>query len=307
MGTRCLMVNPLSDHGCTSADSEQENVMTEIAMPEGKLIPVGEQEIFVIEQGEGGMPLIFLNAGPLGSGGWLDFSSQLPYFQDRKTVFPDLVHYGKSSKVPFNEPNWSYQARHIVGMMDALGIEKADFAGSSVGGSVALALAADYPERAHRIILSGSQPTIDVPEEPEEHKGWGAQWMPDFYSGEGPTREKLLRVMKGAEWYDETRIPESRIQARLAGAIESKELAVMPGARGIREDLTEKLPKVAAPCLFFWGKQDEFVPLAYVLRMSRTVQYGDVHIMHKASHHLFVERARDYALVARAFLDADLA
>lgn len=277
--------------------------------PEGQLLQVEDRKIFVITQGSGGVPLIFLNCGPLGSGGWLDFKYQLQYFGDRMTVYPDLPQFGDSSKEPFNEPNWSYYAKYIVGMMDQLGIEQADFAGSSAGGSTALAIAANYPGRARRIIMSGAQPTVEVPEEPEEHKGWGGPggWMAGFYDEVGPTREKLLRIMEGAEFYDPKMIPEERIQERLQRAIDVKELATTPNARGFREDLTDKLPTISAPCLFFWGKQDEFVPLAYVLRMARTVQYGEVHIMHKASHHLFVERAHDYALVAHAFLDADLA
>ncbi len=274
--------------------------------PQDKLIPVGDQQISVIEVGSGGIPIIFLHGGPLGGSSWLDFSPVLPYFTDRKCVFIDLPQYGNSSKVPFNEPNWSYYARHIVGAMDAIGIDKADFAGSSAGGSAALATAANFPDRVRRIILSGAQPTVEVPEEPEEHKGWGGQWMKDFYSGEGPTHEKVLRVMTGAEWYDASKIPPERIAARLAGAIETQELATTPGARGWREDLTDKLPTISAPCLFFWGRQDEFVPLTYVQRMADTVQHGDVHVMHKASHHMFAERPKDYSLIVRAFLEQDL-
>jgi len=274
--------------------------------PEGQMIKVEDREIFVITQNSGGIPLIFLNCGPLGSGGWLDFKYVLPYFQDRMTVFPDLPQYGDSSKEPFNEPNWSYFAKYIVGMMDALGIEQADFAGSSAGGSTALAIAANYPGRARRIVLSGAQPTVDVPEEPEEHKGWAGQWMKDFYTGEGPTREKLLYVMEGAEFYDPDKIPEERIQERLERAVATADLAQTPNSRGFREDLTEKLPTISAPCLFLWGRKDEFVPLTYVQRMADTVQYGEVHIMPRASHHLFVERPQDYSMIVRAFLDAPL-
>jgi 2-hydroxy-6-oxonona-2,4-dienedioate hydrolase len=276
--------------------------------PEGKLFEIYDRKIFAITQNEHitGTPLIFLNCGPLGSGGWMDFKYVLPYFQDRMTVFPDLPEFGDSSKEPFSEPNWSYYAKYIAGMMDELGIEQADFAGSSAGGSTALALAANYPNRVRRIVMSGAQPTIEVPEESEEHKGWGGQWMKDFYNGEGPTREKVLRVIKGAEFYDDSRIPEERIQERLRRAIETQELATTPNGRGRREGLTDKLPGISAPCLFLWGRQDEFVPLTYVQRMADTVQYGEVHVMAKASHHLFVERPRDYSLIVRSFLDAEL-
>lgn len=275
--------------------------------PKGKLIPVGEQEVFVIEQGSGGNPLVFLHGGGPGGDSWLDFSPVLPYFDDRHCIFIDLPQYGGSSKKPFEGPNWSYFAKHVIGALDAIGVEKVDFACSSVGGSVALAAAADYPERVRRLVCSGSQPTADAPEILPEQKVMGQTFLGPYFSGEGPTLEKTRTLMKDAEWYDETKIPQFRIEARLAGALKTMELRMTPGASGTREDLSDKLPKVTAPSLFFWGKEDPFLTPEYALRLSRTVQYGDVHVMHKASHHLFAERPKDYALVLRSFLDADLA
>ncbi len=44
-------------------------------------------------------------------------------------------------------------ADDVRGLVDALGLERASFVGSSLGGRVALEIAATYPERVDRLVL----------------------------------------------------------------------------------------------------------------------------------------------------------
>ena len=279
--------------------------MTFLPRPEDTLIPVGNRKISVIERGEGGHPLIFIHGGGPGGNSWLDFSPNLEYFGDRKVIFLDLPQYGGSSKEPFDEPNWSFHARHIVGAMDALGLDKADFAAGSVGGSAVLAAAANYPDRVRRLCVSGSQPTFTHETILEHQYTMGSRFVTPFYEG-GPTLEKTRTLIVEAEWYDPATLPPERIQARYEGALEQLPLNATPGSRGQREDLTDKLPQIQAPSLFFWGAEDPFLTAEYAVALSRMVRYGEVHVMGKISHHLYAERPKDYSLVLHAFLDADL-
>lgn len=280
--------------------------MTFLPKPQETLIPVGDRTISVIERGEGGVPLIFLHGGGPGGNSWLDFSPVLEYFTDRKTVFLDLPQYGGSSREPYSGPTWSFHAKHIIAVMDQLGIEQADFACSSVGGSAALATAAFYPDRVRRLVCSGSQPTMKHPAILEHQYQAGTTFLTPFWADDGPTMESTKQLIIDAEWYDPATIPPERIKARYEGSLLTKELNGIPGARGEREDLTDKLSQVAAPTMFFYGAQDPFLDAEYAVALSNMVQYGDVHIMHKASHHLFVERPKDFALVLHSFLDAYL-
>jgi pimeloyl-ACP methyl ester carboxylesterase len=186
--------------------------------------------MFAIDEGSGGPPVVFLHGGGPGGDSWIDFSPVLPYFKDRRAIFLDLLQYGGSSKNPFppDELSWSYHARHIVGAMDALGVDKADFVCSSIGGSAALATAAMYPERVRRVVLSGSQPTIDVPGSLPEASGIGAKWVTPYYADEGPTWEKAQKLMAALEWYDASKMPTSRVDARLAGSMKLLELQATP-------------------------------------------------------------------------------
>ena len=162
--------------------------MTFLPRPQDKLIPVGDRTISVIERGEGGQPLIFLHGGGPGGNSWLDFSPVLEYFPDRRAIFLDLPQYGGSSKEPIVGQNWSYHAKYIVGTMDALGIDKADFAGGSVGCTAALAVAANYPERVRRLVSAAASPPQNT--RPSEHQYTiGSKVVTPLYEG-GPTLEK---------------------------------------------------------------------------------------------------------------------
>jgi 2-hydroxy-6-oxonona-2,4-dienedioate hydrolase len=280
--------------------------MSFIPRPEDTLIPVHDRTISIIERGSGGVPLIFIHGGGPGGDSWLDFSPLLEYFGDRRTIFLDMPQYGGSSKEPIVGPVWSYHARYIVGTMDALGIDKADICGGSVGGSAALAVAINYPDRVRRLVVSGSQPTFTHPTIREHQYTIGGKLTAPLWADGDPTYDKVKTLLLDAEWYDPAKLPEERIQARLKGLLEQKELQGVPGVRGEREDLTDRLSQVKAPTLFFYGAQDPFLDAEYAVALSNMVQYGDVHIMNRASHHLFVERPKDFALVLHSFLDAYL-
>ena len=183
--------------------------MTFLPRPEDKLISVGDAQLSIIERGSGGVPLIFLHGGGPGGDSWLDFSPVLPYFADRRVIFLDLPQYGGSSKAPFDEPMWSYLGRHIVGAMDALGIEQADCAGSSTGGGAALAASAHHPGRIRRLVCSGSQPTRTHPLITEDQMAVGDKWIAPYYSEEGPTYENTKALIEAVESSTRRRSRES--------------------------------------------------------------------------------------------------
>ena len=67
-----------------------------------------------------------------------------------------MVGFGfteRPSGIKYDMDTWVGQA---VGLLDALGLEKAHVVGNSFGGAIALALAIRHPERVERLVLMGS-------------------------------------------------------------------------------------------------------------------------------------------------------
>lgn len=82
---------------------------------------------------------------------------------------------GRSTSFPVGEPGYGLRdlAGDAVGLLDALGIERAHVVGRSMSGGVALVLAVDHPDRVRSLTLvsttTGELPMGDLsfPEEPD--------------------------------------------------------------------------------------------------------------------------------------------
>ncbi len=100
------------------------------------------------------LPLLLLHPGP-GTA-----RIQVPLLEalskSRTVIAPDLMGMGDSAAPPFAEndpPEMDYYAGAVGRFLDAVGVEQCDVYGSSLGGRVAIELAATQPERVRRMVL----------------------------------------------------------------------------------------------------------------------------------------------------------
>lgn len=254
-----------------------------------------------------GPDTILLHGGGPGCTGWSDFGAVAPYFSaDRRCVIPDLLQYGLSEKCRISGPMWDFHAAKMVAFMDALGIERADIVCNSWGGTIALCLAANYPERVRSLVITGSMPVFYGPLAPLPENGHRGRTARDvYYGGEGPTREKMRSLITRLEWYDADRLPEETLDMRWQQSLdpEERELAAMSDSpRGDWQDLTHELGRVEAPTLFMWGREDAFLTPDYPMMLARMVQRGNLHVMDHVSHHLQEERPAAYHAIVDGFL-----
>ncbi|MBM4496891.1 alpha/beta fold hydrolase [Rhodococcus hoagii] len=111
-----------------------------------------------------GAPTIFLHGGGPGCTAWSDFGPVAPLFaQDRRAILVDILQYGLSDKCTITGPMWDFHAAKVVALLDELGIDRADFVCNSWGGTIALNLAAKYPDRVRSLVITGSMPVFYGP------------------------------------------------------------------------------------------------------------------------------------------------
>jgi pimeloyl-ACP methyl ester carboxylesterase len=261
-----------------------------------------------LDQGSGA-DTIFLHGGGPGCTGWSDFGPVAPLFAaDRRCLIVDILQYGKSEKCLITGPMWDFHAAKTVALMDTLGVEQADFVCNSWGGTIALCLAARYPERVRSLVITGSMPVFYGPLAPLPENGRRGRAARDaYYGGEGPTRQKMRDLITRLEWYDGDRLPETTLDLRYEQSLDpgERELAAMSDSpRGEWQDLTAELGEIQAPALFVWGMQDAFLTPDYPLMLARMVPRGNLHIMDHASHHLQEERPGAYHAVVTGFLNS---
>ncbi|MEU6104120.1 alpha/beta fold hydrolase [Streptomyces flaveolus] len=256
-----------------------------------------------------GPDTVFLHGGGPGCTAWSDFGPVAHLFAaDRRCLLVDIQQYGKSEKSPIEGPMWDHHAAKTVGLLDTLGVDRADFICSSWGGTIALNLAAKYPERVRSLVITGSMPVFYGPLAPLPENGHRGRTARDiYYGGEGPTREKLRDLITKLEWYDGAKLPEETLTMRYEQSLDEEEraLAAMSDSpRGEWQDLTEELGQIQAPTLFMWGMQDAFLTPDYPLMLARMVPNGNLHVMDHSSHHLEEERPEAYHSVVSGFLNS---
>jgi len=112
-----------------------------------------------VEQSGAGHPLLLLHGFTGSAATWSPLSARFaPTF---RTIALDLIGHGRSDSPPDAQ---RYQIEHCVAdllaVLDALNIERADVLGYSMGGRVALHLAAAAPGRIGALVLESSSPGI---------------------------------------------------------------------------------------------------------------------------------------------------
>ena len=111
-----------------------------------------------------GTPVVFLHGYPLDHSIWEALVPQLENSAD--LILPDMRGFGGSEPVdaalhPYTVGD---MAADVVGLLDALQINRAVIVGHSMGGYVALALAHAYPQRVLGLGLVSTQGLADPPE-----------------------------------------------------------------------------------------------------------------------------------------------
>lgn len=138
-------------------------------------VRLGADELWYDETGPGGpsdgdgVPLVLLHPGVTDSRIW---DSLLPHLTGHRVIRFDRRGYGRSPRA--TEPHSGLG--DLVGLLDALGIERAHLVGNSMGGETSLALAVTAPERVASLTLLcpgiGGYPWEEGDEDPELEAAW---------------------------------------------------------------------------------------------------------------------------------------
>jgi pimeloyl-ACP methyl ester carboxylesterase len=124
-------------------------------------IQVGDLNIAVDDVGAG-PPVVLLHGTGCGRRMWFH---QIRALRSRFRVitYDQRGHGETDAPATATEYSAGHLARDLVGVLDALDIERAAFVGFSLGGGPALALAASKPERVSRLVLADVGAGADDP------------------------------------------------------------------------------------------------------------------------------------------------
>ena len=131
-----------------------------------RFVKVGDTRVAYYEgEGGNGEPLLLLHGCPFSSFIW---RKAVPRLSARyRCLAPDLLGLGDTETPEGADWSLSAQAAMVVGFLDALGIERTHLVGHDHGGAVAQLLAAEYPERIDRLVLSNAEAYDNWPSDEE--------------------------------------------------------------------------------------------------------------------------------------------
>lgn len=243
---------------------------------------------------------MFLHGGGPGCSSWLDFRDVSRRLEGRwRQLFVDLAQYGDSAAGPIGGPALDFHAACVRSLLDELGLERVHVVAQSLGGSVALNLAALAPQQIGRIVLTGSQP---VPR-PASDPGLGIEARARYYGGAGPSEGKMRELLAALEWHDPAAIPDATVRDRYAASVTPWALAVAEGSgRGDPQDLSRQIGDVPHEALWLWGAHDPFASPAYAFEVASSMRHADVTVLAGTAHHPQEERPSTYARLVREFL-----
>ncbi len=254
-----------------------------------EFVPVGGARMRCLITGSG--PSLLLLHGLLGTANAWGAAAQR--LAGGSTVYaPDALGIGGSDRVAGLDVSLGATAARLIELMDAKGMEQADVVGTSHGGSVALMLAALYPERVRSLILHApANPFSDIADPLirfyRTHLGrWFAGRIPAV-----PASVQSLAL--GRMYGDARRVRSGSLEhyissLRVPGTV-AYVLSILDRWELDMAALQAALPGVRrVPALLLWGDRDRAVSLGsgerlaeYFDRASLVVIPGAGHLPHE--------------------------
>lgn len=219
--------------------------------------------------------------------------------QSFRVVAVDLGGFGGSSR-SLRDYSLRAHARRLVELMDALGIVRAHVVGHSMGGAVALHLAAGWPDRVDHLVLV-------APASPETMR-FGAlattlvQPLFPLFGLLYHSRRFRTLTLRSA-FHDPARMTEETLDAywrpsRVRGHLRA--LARLMADR--RRDPGLDLRQVTSPTLILWGASDTWLKPEQGERLRRRLARARLEVVPEAGHLLPEERPEDFCRLIEAFL-----
>jgi 3-oxoadipate enol-lactonase len=242
-----------------------------------------------------------------GAGPWLILShslaTDLTLWDDQMSAlashfrvlrFDTRGHGGSSAPdVPYD---FAMLTADVLGLMDALDIERAHFCGISMGGMIAQHVALATPERIDKLILVST--TSGYPSEAR------AMWDERIAGVRKKGMEPLV-VPTLERWFTAPyRAAHPEVVARIGALIRATPAAGYSGSgQAIAMlDTTEKLPALRSPTLVIVGADDAGTPPAMGRLIAERIPGARLESIPSSSHLCNVEQAAVFNRLVRDFL-----
>lgn len=246
------------------------------------------QRLHYVDHGGDGPAVVLLHSYLMDTA---MFAPQVAAFgaEFRLIAVDERGHGGTHADAPFDY--WDV-ARDVLGLLDALGVQRATVVGTSQGGFVGMRMALLAPERVAGLALLGTSATAEDPQVAAGYRQLGEAWLAG-----GPT-EQLLDVVAGiclgdydaGDWRQKWRgVTGERFSRILTALVE-------------RDGVLDRLGEVTCPVLVLHGTADAAYPVARGQEIAAAVVKGEFVAIEGGAHFLSLTHAEAVRPHLAAFL-----
>ncbi|HSS62610.1 MAG TPA: 2-succinyl-6-hydroxy-2,4-cyclohexadiene-1-carboxylate synthase [Candidatus Limnocylindrales bacterium] len=249
-----------------------------------------------------GPPVTLLHGFTQSGRSWRELISRMP--EGWKWIVPDLRGHGETQTRPDAPCSMDACTDDLVALWDELGMARTHLVGYSMGGRLALHVAARRPQRVLSLLTIGAHAGLDDDARAGRREGDealaeriekdGIESFVDYWASL-PMFAGLER--RGAGYVAQLRT--ERVQNHVSGLA----CSLRGMGAGVMEPLWDDLAGVAFPCTFVAGQLDHGY-VASARRLAATVPHGRAEVVLRAGHAVHQERPDAFARVLAAHLAA---
>jgi 2-hydroxymuconate-semialdehyde hydrolase len=219
----------------------------------------------------------------------------------RRVIAPDQLGFGGTATGEQRTYGRAAWTGHALSLLDTLAAGTVDIIGNSMGGAVALSIAAARPEAVRRVVLMGSM-GVAMALPPGLDEVWG-------YT---PGTEQMRRVI-GLFAHNRDLITDELVELRYRASIDppvrdSWAAMFPPPRQRWVDDLAlsgAELAAIRAPVLMVHGRDDRVVPWrSSSAQLLELLPDARLHVLAGCGHWTMIERTADFLAVVQPFLAA---
>ena len=257
--------------------------------PKYEHVDIDAGRIRYAKRGESGDAVILVHGFGGDADNWL---FNIDALAEEATVYAlDLPGHGQSSKGMGN-PSLKAMTTALAQFMDALGIDSAHLVGHSMGGAIAMQMAADHAGKVKSMSLICSA-------------GLGAEignYVDRFIAAQGRKDLKpVLEMLFADRSLVSRQLVDDVLKYKRLDGVDPflKALGASLFGGGKQQDAPGKAVGAAASkAMVIWGGKDEVIPAAH----ANALPGAKVHVFEDAGHMVFMEKAGDVNALVKAHI-----
>ncbi|TWC12265.1 MULTISPECIES: alpha/beta fold hydrolase [unclassified Pseudomonas] len=260
-------------------------------------VPISEMTVSTLQGGpyEASGCILMLHGYSADKNLWLRFAR--PFVRDYRVLIPDLPGHGETGFKAGGGYDIPTQARRIIELLDACGLDKVHVIGNSMGGYLAAWLAATSPERVLTLTLLNPA-GVTSPQPSDMDRQVAAGRNPSLMRSRNDFPPFYAMTMDSPPW-----VPKVVLAAVADKYVKCREeLAEIYTDFNASPPMEPRLSDIRAPSLLLWGRQDRMIDVSCVPVWSKGIADLRVEIWDGLGHLPPLEKPERTAALYRGFL-----